>query len=325
MGNTEENVQNLESTPKAVIKAKDDFLFLAELGEGSYSTVYLGCERKTSEKFAIKVCLKKQIIRENKTAQVFREKECLMLLSKPENCHPFIVRLYCTFQDADSLYFVLSLASNKDLFAILKKNKKLSVDETKFVSSEIISALGHIHKFGVIHRDVKPENILLSSEGHMVLSDFGSAKKLEPVPETEKETEDAESSSDDVPKRRARRSSFVGTAHYVTPEVLENRPVDETCDYWALGCIIFQCLTGERPFADVSEHLIFRRIVALRYKFPEDFPSVNARDLIENLLILEKEDRLGSKKQGGVKKIMDHAFFENVNWENLAQVASPFR
>lgn len=87
---------------------------------------------------------------------------------------------------------------------------------------------------------------------------------------------------------------------------------------------MFQCLTNDKPFSDVSEHLIFRRIVTLRYTFPEDFPNVNAKDFIEKLLVLKKEDRLGSKKQGGVKAILDHAFFENIDWENLTQTVSPF-
>uniref|UniRef100_A0AC34G199 Non-specific serine/threonine protein kinase n=1 Tax=Panagrolaimus sp. ES5 TaxID=591445 RepID=A0AC34G199_9BILA len=305
---TEENAPALSSkTPK-------DFLLLEELGEGSYSTVHIGCERTTSRKFAIKICSKLQILREKKTTQIFREKECLTKLSTNENYHPFIVRLYCTFQDKESLYFVMSLASRKDLLQVLKKKKNFSIDEARFAVAEIAVALGHIHKFNIVHRDVKPENILLSETGHMILSDFGCAKFLEQTEEEKKELQ-----------TRIRKCSFVGTAHYVCPEVLINKPIDETCDFWALGCILFQLLTGERPFNDVSEYFVFKRITALRYEFPDDFPSdANAKDLIQQFLQIEAADRLGSKEKGGTESLKAHPFFNEIkDWGKLPESTSP--
>uniref|UniRef100_A0AC34F6B8 Protein kinase domain-containing protein n=1 Tax=Panagrolaimus sp. ES5 TaxID=591445 RepID=A0AC34F6B8_9BILA len=252
---TEENAPALSS------KTRNDFLLLEELGEGSYSTVHIGCERTTSRKFAIKICSKLQILREKKTTQIFREKECLTKLSTNENYHPFIVRLYCTFQDQESLYFVMSLASRKDLLQVLRKKKKFSIDEARFASAEIAVALEHIHKFNIVHRDV-----------------------------------------------------------------LLNKLIDETCDYWAIGCIIFQLLTGERPFNDVSEFFIFKRITALRYSFPDDFPSdgEDAKDLIQQFLQIEAADRLGSKEKGGVEALKAHPFFNEIKeWEKLPESTSP--
>uniref|UniRef100_A0A914Q1Q0 non-specific serine/threonine protein kinase n=1 Tax=Panagrolaimus davidi TaxID=227884 RepID=A0A914Q1Q0_9BILA len=312
----EENAQDVkENAPELSSKSPKDFFLLEEIGEGSYSTVHIGCERKTSRKFAIKICSKLQIIREKKTTQIFREKECLTLLSTNENFHPFIVRLYCTFQDKESLYFVMSLASRKDLLQVLKKKKKFSIEEARFAAAEIAVALDHIHKFYIVHRDVKPENILLSDTGHMVLSDFGCAKFLEQTEEEKKELE-----------TRVRKSSFVGTAHYVCPEVLLNKPIDETCDYWALGCTIFQLLTGERPFNDVSEYFIFKRITSLRYSFPDDFPpsADDAKDLIQQCLQIESADRLGSKEKGGAEALKAHPFFNGIeDWEKLPESTSP--
>uniref|UniRef100_A0A914Y9Z8 non-specific serine/threonine protein kinase n=1 Tax=Panagrolaimus superbus TaxID=310955 RepID=A0A914Y9Z8_9BILA len=209
----------------------------------------------------------------------------------------------------------MSLASRKDLLQVLKKKKKFSIDETRFVVAEIAVALEHIHKFSIVHRDVKPENILLSETGHMILSDFGCAKFLEQTDEEKKELQ-----------TRIRKCSFVGTAHYVCPEVLLNKVIDETCDYWALGCIIFQLLTGERPYNDVSEYFVFKRITALRYSFPDDFPSDDngAKDLIQQFLQIEASDRLGSKEKGGVEALKAHPFFNEIkDWEKLSESASP--
>ena len=176
MGSTEESSSGSDGIIRGN-RTRADFLFLEELGEGSYSTVYLGSEKETHRRFAIKVCSKAQIVREKKVCifryidyvgvdivsfhrssiygvysvfqitQIFREKECLTLLSTKENYHPFVIRLYCTFQDAESLYFVLSLASRKDLLAVLRKKKKLTIEEAKFVNAEITVALGEFSTF----------------------------------------------------------------------------------------------------------------------------------------------------------------------------------
>uniref|UniRef100_A0A7E4V6U5 non-specific serine/threonine protein kinase n=1 Tax=Panagrellus redivivus TaxID=6233 RepID=A0A7E4V6U5_PANRE len=306
------------------LKTKADFLFLEELGEGSYSTVYLGSDRNTHTRFAIKVCSKAQIMREKKIQQIFREKECLQKLSRPESYHPFIVRLYCTFQDNESLYFVLSLASRQDLLGVLKKKKKLTVEEARFTTSEIVAALTHIHAHGIIHRDVKPENLLISQSGHIVLSDFGCAKMLEPTtPEPAPPTPAPSSEAPDGPPRTGRRCSFVGTAHYVSPEVLNNKIIHEGVDYWALGCIVFQLLAGDRPFNDVSEYFIFKRITSLRYEFPADFPDANAKSLIESLLLIDPDDRLGTRAKGGFSGFKEHPFFEGVDWKGLPDSVSP--
>uniref|UniRef100_A0A915M8A2 non-specific serine/threonine protein kinase n=1 Tax=Meloidogyne javanica TaxID=6303 RepID=A0A915M8A2_MELJA len=137
-------VNNLPTTSTSPRK-KDDFYILAELGEGSYSSVYLASEKTTSNKFAIKV------------HQIFRERDILRLLSTPEHSHPFITRLYCTFQDSDCLYFVLTLAEKKDLLARLKASGGcLDLEKTRFVMAELCLALLHIHGLNVVHRDVKP-------------------------------------------------------------------------------------------------------------------------------------------------------------------------
>lgn len=319
---------------KAQPRKRADFLFLEELGEGSFSTVHLATEKATARKFAVKVCYKQQIMREKRVHQIFREKEILLMLSTKENAHPFIVQLLCTFQDHDSLYFVLTLATRKDLLRKIRehKNKPLTVAQCKFVASELLSAMSHMHSFKVVHRDIKPENILIKDDGHIMLSDFGCAKKLD-EPQNTKPPADGKSvpntggdnamSNGDAP--RPRKSSFVGTSHYVSPEVLNGKEVQQACDYWAFGVVLFEMLSnGRRPFSDVSEYLIYQRVLKLLYSFDDDFPadSQNAKELITALLVLDPAKRLGSVEMGGAATVKEHNFFANVDWSNLPKQRS---
>lgn len=292
-------------------KSPSDFLFLAELGEGSFSTVHLAAERSTHRQFAIKVCHKKQIVRERKIQQIYREKDALKRLSEKPNCHPFIVQIYCTFQDSESLYIVMTVAKGGDLLSKLKKYKKFSLDLTRFYSSEIVSALSHMHNLKIIHRDLKPENILLSENGHILISDFGSSKLLD-VPDRVFEE----------PIGRKRRCSFVGTAQYVSPEVLNGEPVGPECDYWALGVIIYQLLTGQLAFHDESEYLIYQKILKADFTYPGNFPVV-AQSFVSKLIVVKTEERLGSSRCGGSDAVKKHEFFDSVIWDNLINVQPP--
>lgn len=337
------STDSVNPTVVPLVRKKEDFLLLAELGEGSYSTVHLGCERDTSRKFAVKICFKKKIIREKKVQQIFRERHILQLVSTRKYSHPFIVRLYCTFQDRDCLYFVLTLADRKDLLTRLKAlGGKLSVIQSQFVVSELCSALSHIHSLQIVHRDVKPENILLMRTGHILLSDFGCAKLLNQTEsesdattnDASKNTEgnDGESTSPPPPsdenvekrsKSLKRRCSFVGTAQYVSPEVLNGEEVTCACDWWAFGIILFELLAGRRPFSGESEYLLYKQILKLDYEFPDEFPSEDARDLVNQLLVIPTVQRFGSFEMGGPERIRQHPFFVGIDWNGLEHQKSP--
>ncbi|VDK50872.1 unnamed protein product [Anisakis simplex] len=302
---------------KSKHKSRSDFTFIRELGEGSFSTVHLAKEKSTDREFAVKECFKKQIIRERKVQQIYREREAMAILSKKENYHPFIVNIYCTFQDRESLYIVMTLAKGGELLHKLKKCKKFDIPTTRFYTSEIVSALECIHSHNIIHRDLKPENILLSESGHILISDFGSACILGvKTPEPEEEE------TDESHRRRKRLVSFVGTAQYVSPEVLNGQAVEQACDYWALGVIMYQFLTGKHAFHDESEYLIYRKILNAQYDLPKDIPA-QASDLIQRLLVVDMASRLGSIKMGGADAVKQHRFFEEVDWANLENVKPP--
>ncbi|MFH4979961.1 hypothetical protein AB6A40_006670 [Gnathostoma spinigerum] len=297
---------------------RSDFSFLKELGEGSYSTVYLAREKSTNREFACKVCFKKQIIKERKIQQIYREKEAMARLSEKGNRHPFIIQIYCTFQDADSLYMVITLAKGGDLFTKLKRNGgSFSEDISRFYTSEVVCALGHIHKLNIIHRDLKPENILLSDKGHILVSDFGSSKLLDKMKDR---TESVKNTDGKVGRKRL--TSFVGTAQYVSPEVLEGRDIQQSCDYWSLGVILFQMLTGKFAFNEVSEYLTYQNICKGRYEIPE-FVSSEARCLIRRFLVVDASLRLGSVESGGVEAVMRHEFFDTIDWDNIENTIPP--
>lgn len=145
----------------------------------------------------------------------------------------------------------------------------------------------HMHGLKIVHRDLKPENVLLTSDAHILITDFGSGKILDKIPL--QPSEEPGRDPDKPVLGRGRSSSFVGTAQYVAPEVLLGRYADvgPAVDLWALGCIIYQFLTGTTPFQAETEFLIFRRIVNPDFSFPEHFDP-DARDLVSNLLVSRK-------------------------------------
>lgn len=285
---------------KPVKKGVRDFNFGRVLGEGSYSTVYLATDRQTLREYAVKVLEKKHIIKEKKIKYVNIEKNTLNRLTE----HPGIVRLYYTFQDETSLYYVLDLCSGGELLGVLKKTGTFDVECSRFYGAQILDAVGYMHSRGVIHRDLKPENVLLDDQMHIKITDFGTAKLLPdpraPGPQPElNPTQDL--GQDNGNNRRA--ASFVGTAEYVSPELLTEKTAGKPSDLWAFGCIIYQLLAGRPPFKGGSEYLTFQKIVNLEYTFPEGFPSA-ARDLVERCLVLDPTRRLT------IEHIKNHEFFD---------------
>ncbi|KAK4543234.1 hypothetical protein LTR36_005784 [Oleoguttula mirabilis] len=293
---------NGQTHTRIVKKGVKDFNFGRTLGEGSYSTVLAATDRQNLKEYAIKVLDKRHIIKEKKVKYVNIERDTLNRLTE----HPGIVRLYYTFQDERSLYFVLDLASGGELLGVLKKMGSFDVECTRFYGAEILDSVAYMHARGVIHRDLKPENVLLDREMHVKITDFGTAKIL-PDPLRKGAGSEAMAGDPTDGAELDRAVSFVGTAEYVSPELLRDKNACKASDLWAFGCIIYQLLAGRPPFKAANEYLTFQKILALDYSFPEGFPEV-ARDLVERLLVLDPANRLP------VEHIRNHQFFEGIQW-----------
>jgi 3-phosphoinositide dependent protein kinase-1 len=221
------STSSISSTDSNRKRNPADFVFGEIIGEGSYSTVLLATETVKNKKFAVKVLDKYHIIKENKVKYVTIEKDVLNALSSP-----FIVKLYYTFQDSSSLYFVLEYFPNGDLLNLIKKKGRFPQKSAVFYLAQISQGLDHIHSHRIIHRDLKPENILLDRNFHVKITDFGSAKFLDQI-------------DPPGPEGAFRRASFVGTAEYCSPELLnDSKATSQSSDIWALGCIFFQMLVG---------------------------------------------------------------------------------
>lgn len=223
------------------------------------------------------------------------------------------VKLYCTFQDEERLYFVLSFAKNGELLSYINNVGSFELNVAKFYAAELLLALEKMHSKGIIHRDLKPENILLDENMHLQIADFGTAKILDP--------EEIRSTSNNIENEtqneRSRKISFVGTPQYVSPELLHDCVDTRASDLWALGCIIYQMISGLPPFRAATEFLTFQKILKMEYEFPEGFPS-DAKDLVEKLLVLDHKKRLGADDKGDTyESIRSHPFFDGIDWDNV--------
>ncbi|KAG8078618.1 hypothetical protein GUJ93_ZPchr0007g4938 [Zizania palustris] len=274
-------------------------------GVGSYSKVGRAKKKDTGNVYALKIMDKKFITKENKISYVNMERIVLDQLD-----HPGVIRLFFTFQDTYSLYMALESCEGGELFDQIVRKGRLPEDEARFYAAEIIDILEYLHSVGLIHRDVKPENLLLTSDGHIKIADFGSVKPTKDTPIKV------------LPNSTNERAcTFVGTAAYVPPEVLNSAPATFGNDLWALGCTLYQMLSGSSPFKDASEWLIFQRIIARDLKFPEYF-SDDARDLIDKLLDVDPSKRPGAGPDGYVS-LKKHPFFRGVDWKNIRKALAP--
>ncbi|TFK75333.1 kinase-like protein [Pluteus cervinus] len=267
------------------------------LGEGSFSRVVLGTHRRTGQQYAVKIIDKNYLIRMKKKETALAEKNALVQLGAG---HPGIVRLYLSYQDAYSLYFVLDYAPNGELQTLLTRLGSLCLPCVRHYTAQIIDAIDYVHQKHVIHRDLKPENLLLDEDFRLKLTDFGTSKVLDPSGEQ-------------------RKSTFVGTPQYMCPELLESSTTGPSSDLWALGCIIFRMITGRFAFNGLSDYLTMQKIKQMDYSFPEGVDG-HAKDLIQKLLVPNPSERLGAGTSGSnndIQALRSHPFLVSIKWDTL--------
>ncbi|GMN52807.1 hypothetical protein TIFTF001_021951 [Ficus carica] len=297
---------NVQRSKSFAFRAPQENFTVHDFELGKIYGVVRAKKKDTGIVYALKIMDKKFITKENKTAYVKLERIVLDQLD-----HPGIVRLFFTFQDTFSLYMALESCEGGELFDQITRKGRLSEAEARFYAAEVVDALEYIHGMGLIHRDIKPENLLLTADGHIKIADFGSVKPMQ----DSQITVLPNAASDD------KACTFVGTAAYVPPEVLNSSPATFGNDLWALGCTLYQMLSGTSPFKDASEWLIFQRIIARDIRFPDYF-SEEARDLIDRLLDLDPSRRPGAGL-GGYAALKMHPFFKGVDWTSLREQIPP--
>jgi len=273
----------------------NDLRIIATLGVGGFGRVELvmiaGDDKKRS--FALKQMKKSQIVETRQQQHIMSEKEIM----EESDCG-FIVRLFKTFKDRKYLYMLMESCLGGELWTILRDRGNFDDPTTRFYTSCVVEAFDYLHSRGIIYRDLKPENLLLDAGGYVKLVDFGFAKKLQVGRKT---------------------WTFCGTPEYVAPEVILNKGHDISADYWSLGVLMFELLTGTPPFTGTDPmktyNIILKGIDAI--DFPRNI-TARAKELIKKLCRDNSAERLGYQK-GGIRDIQKHKWFDGFNWEGLRQ------
>lgn len=274
----------------------DDFELLKVLGKGSFGKVFLVRLLLTGQVYAMKVLKKSEVVRRRQVEHTKAERRIMGGID-----HPFIVSLRFAFQTGDKLFMVTDYCKGGELFFHLKKFRTFPEPMVRFFAAELVSALAHLHSLDVVYRDLKPENVLLDEDGHIHITDFGLSK-------------------DDVSDPRG-ATTFCGTPEYLAPEMLINRKSREgygkSVDWWSLGTLVYEMLTGWPPFYDKNLRRMCEAILKAELAFPPGCTaSPEARDLIRNLLARDPAARLGTRA-GGADEIKSHPFFRGIDWARL--------
>ena len=286
----------------------EDFDLLKVVGKGSFGKVMQVMKKDTQRIYALKTIRKQHIISRSEVAHTLAERSVLAQIN-----NPFIVPLKFSFQSPEKLYLVLAFVNGGELFHHLQKEQRFDINRSRFYAAELLCALECLHGFGVIYRDLKPENILVDYVGHIALCDFGLCK-------LDMKDED-------------KTNTFCGTPEYLAPELLHGQGYTKAVDWWTLGVLLYEMLTGLPPYVNGATHVpedwankvfrfydentneMYRKILAEPLHFPSpDIVPPAARDLLTKLLDRDATRRLGSN---GASEIKAHPFFHSIDWRKL--------
>lgn len=274
-GNIKIGVKFVENRQRSL--KVEDFDLLKVVGKGSFGKVMQVMKKDTQRIYALKTLRKQHIISRSEVAHTLAERSVLAQIN-----NPFIVPLKFSFQSPDKLYLVLAFVNGGELFHHLQREQRFDINRSRFYAAELLCALECLHGFGVIYRDLKPENILVDYVGHIALCDFGLCK-------LDMKDED-------------KTNTFCGTPEYLAPELLHGQGYTKAVDWWTLGVLLYEMLTGLPPFYDENTNEMYRKILSepLHFPGPEIVPPA-ARDLLTKLLDRDATRRLGTNGAAEIK------------------------
>jgi len=285
-GETSDN-SRLNQLYKEGVTLNDFQVLHSQIGDGKFATVMKVRHMKTRRMYACKVLRKRQLLSEKQVVNIFIERGILIRLE-----HPYVISLQYAFQTEEKLFFVMDYCAGGDFFHHLQANNRFSQKVTAFYAAEICLGLEALHNLDIIHRDMKPENILVTAEGHLKIADFGFSKW-----------------GGNRRKQELSAKTFLGSAPYLAPEILEMKEYTKAVDWWAFGILITEMMTGLPQFYEQNTETNYRRIMHESVSF-KSFLSRTARSLILDLL--EKDPKHRMKVAADVKA---HAFFGRTDWE----------
>ncbi|XP_067205706.1 rho-associated protein kinase 1 isoform X1 [Linepithema humile] len=306
MKNIESYMNRYDSVAQEIHKMRmrtDDFTLIKVIGRGAFGEVQLVRHKSTQKVFAMKLLSKFEMIKRSDSAFFWEERDIMAHANSP-----WIVQLHFAFQDQKYLYMVMDYMPGGDLVNLMS-NYEVPEKWAKFYCAEVVLALDAIHHMGFVHRDVKPDNMLLDKYGHLKLADFGTCMRMD---------------TDGL----VRSDTAVGTPDYISPEVLQSQGGEgvygRECDWWSVGVFLYEMLFGDTPFFADSLVGTYSKIMDHRNSlyFPQNVEiSHSAKNLICGFLT-DRTKRLG---RNGVDEIKSHLFFKNDQWtfDNLRECVPP--
>jgi len=266
-----------------------DFELLGELGNGAFGSVRLCKHKAINALYCIKILDRKKVVYLKQREHILNERTIMFSVN-----HPFIVKLFSTYKSPSCLFFVMEFVAGGELFNYIRAEGQFTNRTAQLCAAEIIVTLQYLHNQDIIYRDIKPENLLVDHEGHLKLTDFGFAKHIED-----------------------RTMSMCGTLDYMAPEILMAKGHGKPADWWSLGVLLFELLSGCPPFTpDKDGSHVSNLISSGQLEFPPCFDA-RAVDLIKRLLMVDPKERLGSNE--GAEELKRHPWFSDIDWAKIVK------